>query len=291
MQKPDGITFELCSFTCEEIEEILVNSNNVRSIAVRNRDKYLHAMLKGDWNCANGDVLVFDEDGKCLDGQHRLSAAYAYQKATGDTAWFWCAKNAKPTAALTKDQGLSRTLAAVLKGEGERISTKCASVVISQLALQENNRDISCLRSNSVKAGLAQQYAFWSANKDMVRVMANISYRAREERLSRGALLSNVVCEIHRLCGEDALTFAEQVLTGENLTKTDPAYLLRKRLLQDYAETRQRMSAELAIALMVTAWNHWAKGNNIQVLHWRGTGPRPQPFPSIYVPSKEKVEA
>lgn len=291
MKKPDGITFELCSFTCEEIEEILKNSDNVRNIAVRHRDKYLQSMLDGNWNCANGDVLVFDTEGKCIDGQHRLSAAYAYQKATGDNVWFWCSKNAEPKSALTKDQGLSRTLAAILKREGERISTKCASVVISQLILQENNRDISAIRTLRVNAALSQQYAFWLENKEMVRTMAVISDRSREARISRGSILANVTCEVYRLCGDPALQFAELVLTGENLTKNDPAYLLRKRLLQDYAETRQKMSGELAIALMVTAWNHWVKGNTIQTLHWRGTGPRAQPFPSIYVPSKEEVEA
>lgn len=291
MKKPDGITYELCSFSCEEIEDILKNSNNVRSIATRNRDKYLQSMMDGNWNCANGDVLVFDQMGMCLDGQHRLSAAYAYQKATGDTVWFWCAKNAEPTAALTKDQGLTRTLAGVLKRDGVKNSTKCASIVASQLSLQENNRDISCLRSSKLRAGLAQQYDFWLDNKDMVLAMAQIACRCREERISRGTHFGQVVCEIHRLCGDDALKFAELVLTGTNLTKIDPVYLLRKRLIQDYAETRQKLSAEVALALMVTAWNHWVQGNTMQVLQWRGTGPRSQPFPSIYVPSKEEVQA
>jgi hypothetical protein len=248
-------------------------------------------MLNGTWNCANGDVLVFDKQGNCIDGQHRLSAAYAYQKATGDTVWFWCAKNAEETAALTKDQGLSRTLAGILKRDGERISTKCASVVISQLALQENNRDIISLRGCRTSAGLTQQYAFWLANKDMVRTMASLAARAREEKISRGATFSHVICEIHRLCGEDALKFAELVLKGTNLMTNDPAYLLRKRLLADYVETRHKLGAEVAIALMVTAWNNWVQGKTLVKLRWLGSGPSAQAFPSIYVPSKEEVQA
>tara|TARA_R100000315_G_scaffold58089_2_gene33057 strand:- start:353 stop:1222 length:870 start_codon:yes stop_codon:yes gene_type:complete len=289
VNKPDGITFELCSFTCDEIEDILKASNNVRSIAPRNRDKYFQSMIAGTWNCANGDVLVFDKRGMCLDGQHRLSAACAYQKSTGDSVWFWCAKNAEPTAALTKDQGLTRTLAGVLKRDGVRISTKCASIVISQLSLKENSQDISCLRGCRTTAGLAQQYEFWLKNQERVLVMAKLAARCREEKISRGAILSQVICEIHRLCGDDALKFAEFILTGANLSKNDPAYLLRKRLLQDYAETRHKLSAEVAIALIVTAWNHWVQGNTMHSLQWRGIGPRAQPFPSIYVPNKDAV--
>lgn len=291
MQKPDGITFELCSFTCEEIEKILTSSHNVRDIATRSRDKYLQSMMNGDWNCANGDVLVFDKEGKCLDGQHRLSAAYAYQKATGDNVWFWCAKNAEPKAALTKDQGLLRSLSAVLKREGVPLSHKCASIVNSQLNLQESKRNLMCLRTSVCKAVLSVQYQCWLDNRESVAEVARLAEKAKDARLSRSTLFGQVIYEIRRQCGDEAITFANAVITGIDLNERDPAYLLRRRLLTDYTEIRQKMSAEYSIALMVTAWNNWIRGIPMQQLRWIQAGPKACPFPTLYIPSKEAVKA
>lgn len=291
MQKPDGITFELRSFTCEQISEILTNSNNVRDVNLRTRDKYLNSMLEGQWNCANGDTLVFDKYGECLDGQHRLSAAYLYQKQTGDTVWFWCAINCERVASLTKDQGLLRNLAAVLNREGVPMAHRCAAIVKSQLNLQENNRNLICLRHSSSKSVLSVQYQCWKDNRESVLKVARVSERAKDARLSRSTLFGQVIYEILRRCGDDAITFADAVITGVELSERDPAYLLRRRLMFDYSEIRQKMSAEYAIALMVTAWNSWIKGIPMQQLRWTQAGPKACPFPTLYVPSEQEVEA
>lgn len=291
MQKPDGITFEIRSFTCEQISEILTSSNNVRDVNLRTRDKYLNSMLEGQWNCANGDALVFDKDGECIDGQHRLSAAYLYQKQTGDTVWFWCASNCERRASLTKDQGLLRNLSAILRREGVPMPHRCAAIVKSQLSLQENNRNLICLRQNANTSVLSVQYQCWQDNRESVLKVARVSERAKDARLSRSTLFGQVIYEILRRCGDDALTFAEAVITGVELSERDPAYLLRRRLMFDYTEIRQKMSAEYAIALMVTAWNNWIKGNAVQNLRWVQTGPKASPFPPLYVPSEEAVEA
>jgi len=287
MDKPSEIKFRLRTFTCSEIEEILKDSSNVRDMSAATRDRYLQSMLDGTWNCANGDTIVFDKQGNLIDGQHRLSAAYIYQKTQGDSVWFWCADNCKTEAALTKDQGLLRSLSALLKRDGVSRASRCSSIVISQLRLQENRRRIGSLKTIKTKAVLSEQYRCWLDNKEDISICAKIAERAKDAKLSRSTLIGMIVYEIRRLCGDDALTFADRLTKGVELIENDPILRLRQRLLKDHAEKHNRMSAEMAISLIVMAWNYWIKGETIRVLSWRGTGPRAMPAPEIYVPSKE----
>lgn len=58
----------------EKAEEyIKANINNYRSIRKRKVDIYAAEMAAGKWQ-ANGEPIVFDENGKLINGQHRLLA-------------------------------------------------------------------------------------------------------------------------------------------------------------------------------------------------------------------------
>ena len=167
-----------------EIEEILKDSSNVRDMSAATRDRYLQSMMDGTWNCANGDTIVFDKQGNLIDGQHRLSAAYIYQKTQGDSVWFWCADNCETEAALTKDQGLLRSLSALLKRDGVSRASRCSSIVISQLRLQENRRRIGSLKTIKTKAVLSEQYRCWLTTR---RTSASAP-RSRSVRRTRSSV-------------------------------------------------------------------------------------------------------
>ena len=290
MKKPDELRFELVQFTCEEIADILRMSDNVRALSAKTRDRYLQSMLDGEWNCANGDVIVFDKQGHCIDGQHRLSAAYIYQQTRQELVWFWCVNNCETRAALTKDQGMIRTLSGLLKKDGVSMAIRCASIVCSQLRLQENGRHILSLRSTMSKSPLAVQYRCWLENMEDIKVYAHLAEKARGAKLSRATTFGQVLYEIHRQCGDVVQDFAHDVITGANLRETNPAFLLRKRLLADYAETRNKLTIDVVLSLMVMAWNHWIKGNSLTRLIWKGSGPNASSVPDIYVPTKEDLE-
>lgn len=60
--------------TPEKAEKMLTrNTNNYRSINKKAVYDYAYEMANGDWQ-PNGEPIVFDEEGRLLNGQHRLNA-------------------------------------------------------------------------------------------------------------------------------------------------------------------------------------------------------------------------
>lgn len=90
MDKPSHLTFKLQTFDADEIDGILEASGNFRDLQPRHRNNLLAAMEDEHWEAGNGEVITFTEDGILINGQHRLSAAAAYQRAhRGEKVWFW----------------------------------------------------------------------------------------------------------------------------------------------------------------------------------------------------------
>src|SRR5690348_1217015 len=114
--KPSHIKFNLQSFSDEEIEKLLEQSN-FRHLSPATRDKYLLEMQMDRWDSGNGECLAFSEGGDLLNGQHRLSAALTYQRETGKRIWFWCARNVQPKSAFRMDTGKMRSLVEYLRNE------------------------------------------------------------------------------------------------------------------------------------------------------------------------------
>ena len=73
--KPEefGLSVEVEVITPEQATAYLQNNTKHRKIKQKKVDEYIKEMQDGKW-CLNGKVLIFDRNGRLLNGQHRLSA-------------------------------------------------------------------------------------------------------------------------------------------------------------------------------------------------------------------------
>ena len=68
-----GLQVEVEVISPEQAEAYLENNAKHRKIKEKKVDAYMQEMQDGKWRL-NGKVLIFDANGRLLNGQHRLSA-------------------------------------------------------------------------------------------------------------------------------------------------------------------------------------------------------------------------
>ena len=68
-----GLIVEVEIINPSEAEAYLTNNAKHRKIKDKKVDAYMKEMQDGKWQL-NGKVLIFDANGRLLNGQHRLSA-------------------------------------------------------------------------------------------------------------------------------------------------------------------------------------------------------------------------
>jgi hypothetical protein len=68
-----GLTVSVDIINPEEAAAYLQNNAMHRKIKQKKVDEYMNQMVDGKWQL-NGKALIFDSNGRLLNGQHRLSA-------------------------------------------------------------------------------------------------------------------------------------------------------------------------------------------------------------------------
>ena len=68
-----GLTVTVDIINPEEAAAYLKNNAMHRKIKQKKVDEYMNQMVDGKWKL-NGKALIFDSNGRLLNGQHRLSA-------------------------------------------------------------------------------------------------------------------------------------------------------------------------------------------------------------------------
>ena len=73
--KPEefGLTVEVEEITPEAASNYLKNNAYHRKVKQKKVTEYMSTMVDGQWKL-NGKVIIFDKNGRLLNGQHRLAA-------------------------------------------------------------------------------------------------------------------------------------------------------------------------------------------------------------------------
>lgn len=101
----EKITITRQKITPEIAAQLLkTNIERNRTISVGRVAMYEHDMLSGKWT-ENGETIKIDNEGRLIDGQHRLKAI----ERSGVTLWLWVAQGVTPESFENIDVGLSRT--------------------------------------------------------------------------------------------------------------------------------------------------------------------------------------
>lgn len=249
------------------------NPEHQRTISAANLRK-IEASLKTDTFMLNGQSVIVDEDGRLLDGQHRLQAAVN----TGIGFWTVYVTGVPSEYFKFMDCGKARTFSDVLKTKGHA-GTRSLAAAISRLA--EYQRGPTCVGSNMVLA-----------HSELVATIEGAPRLDEAMRACRAC--SSVIAPsqvawlyylAHPLVPDLCDFFFYSLTTGENLIKTSPIFLFRQRLDNDRKSGFHPHLREME-ALLIKAWNAYIKGEQMKALVWQS--PR-EPFPELVLPAKRKA--
>lgn len=229
------------------------------------------AILRGEW-LLNGETIKFDRDGSLLDGQHRLSAIVEADKSIPLTI----VRGLDHAAQETVDIGAKRSMADMLKMRGEASATSLAST----LRLLVNYEQRETFKFPPEAHPTAQQMFDLLERQPDIRSSIPTGKRVRDSvgiPQSIAGALDYLFGLVHR---EDADAFVQDLVTGANLSETDPIFALR-RYMNGNRGNSQGVSLPVLGALIIKTWNAWQRGDEVRLLTYKPGGKTREPYPSI----------
>lgn len=231
--------------------------------------RFVRIMQERKWHL-NGETIKFNEHGELFDGQHRLKACVE----SNITFLSYVIFNVSMSAQDTVDIGLRRSPGDVFTLSGYTNGTNVAAVV---RWIWRYNNNMMVQYTGYTAPTVHTLLSYFEKHQDVINSM---KYWKTHNHLT----LPSLFVAIHYLCFQqgsiDADKFFDQLLSGENLTKDNPIFALRRRLLDNRQAKAKLPEYEIA-ALIIKAWNAYRKGKPLQVLTWRHFGEKPEPFPTI----------
>ena len=260
MKLPEQLKTEVRIINSEIAKEMLKRNQRNRNCNIKHVSFLANQMKEGRW-LFDGQPIRFSEDGRLLDGQHRLSAIIE----SNTEQQFLIVKGVKSESFKVMDTGRNRGGADVLHINGVQYSTTVASVgrVVMSFA-KKNYGKISSDDKISNYAILE----WYEANKGIIEIIKN----ADRMRLVSGSILTtSQIASFHYLFSKknviDAENFINKLCTGLAVEMDSSIFVLRKKLFQDKTN-KAKLPVKEKNALIVKAWNSFRKDQPVKILRW-----------------------
>lgn len=214
----------------------------------------------GRW-ALNGETIVIAKTGELNNGQHRLNAIIEANTPTPIIFAFGVERETR----LTVDQGGARSAADYLGMEGTPNSTAVASIARLIIGYEQSGRD-NITRANQVTNAEVRE----RAGRDEA-LHASASFAVHHVKSTRPFAAPAIIGFCHYILTDehagDADAYMAQICTGESLKKTDPAFVVRDRLL---SLGRNR---EHKIEIILRGWNSYRANRPLKLVKIYGNFP------------------
>jgi len=264
---------EVYTFTPEEARWLLRERNPANRPCNPGQVKMLASELEGGYWRRNGETIIFDREGRLMNGQHRLTACVS----SGVMLESWCVFGVEPDVFDTLDRTRRRSTSDDLAIRGERHYTTLAATLVL-IDLEERGK-LDQMWSGSNQHVAAELLARHPRVRGAV---AYVCARASLRRLMPGRVASFCLYRFSEIDHHMGYEFFERLATGEMLEEGNPILLLRNRLLENHEHgTISRMQTTYILAITVKAWNAWREGRKLKFLRYRGdqSDAKPESFP------------
>lgn len=252
---------EIVLITPEIATEWLENNHNNRPISDRTVARYAEDMRAGKWTL-NGESIKFDVNGKLIDGQNRLFAAFEHKVSFRTLV----TRDLPEEAFATIDTGRKRTASDAMHFAGLNVSNKTHIAAAVRLINGYRTGKLAVKNSGMTNADILMFL------RDEPGIIAMVSKVKHAMGKALGGMVSPISAVLYlasrRLNVEE---FLEKVGSGEGLAKNSPMLTLRNKLLTSV----NRKDATERFWSIVIAWNAYVSGRQLQVIRV------PQDPPSI----------
>lgn len=196
----------------------------------------------------NGESIVFDHDGNCCQGQHRMQMVIR----TGRPALFVIIRGVSPEVYPTFDNTAKRSKADALKS----LNVSNAANVGSAATLLERYSRGLIGKSFLVQSPMAAAEYVTEKHPGLEQSATAMNVFHREFPAASAFTMCHYVLQSvdPRACDD----FFHRLYTGANLEEDSPILKLRMRLYRN-----KGMRADEVIALVFKGWNYWRSGRRL----------------------------
>lgn len=214
-------------------------------------DRLAAEMLAGRWEYT-GETIVISEDGKLLDGQHRLHAVVKSGKAVD----FLVATEVSRRAMPYIDSGASRSIGdrSVVAGLVEARGNEYAAVARCLWFYEKSGGKMISERGGSLRPTNSDVMEYIGAHKDAIGRALSLSYKVTKVLRHGRAFWAAVAVLLQRIDNDEATLFMESLGDGIGLRLNDPTYKLREQVMAAVLARRTMPSHELCLRTFA-AWN------------------------------------
>jgi hypothetical protein len=231
--------------------------------------RYVHAMKRG-WRLT-GETIIFSKSGRLLNGQHRLMASIESGESFPVLAVF----GVDDDVFKFMDIGIARSASHIFSIENIPNANNVAAA--ARLLYGYKTRQNWEGRALDVENDTLLDFYRRHDRLQEALSPARELYADRLMPIRWGAFCFYICAEQNRA---QATEFFEQVASGIGLTrKSSPAFMIRKKLLENARSSSERLSETLMGAYLVQAWNAHRTGNVRQAFRWRTAQSPNEAFP------------
>lgn len=228
-----------------------VSESHVRNIAA--------AMKRGEWKL-NGESLIIASSGQILNAQHRLLACIESEMPFETVVIY----GVNPDAAImeTIDIGKKRSIADILGLLNVKNASDIAAAAKLNMAWEALGKP-----SRHFSVTPTQIYDWITAHPN---IQDSVTWVKIGRVLPGGSTWIALHFRLSNIDRDAAFVFFSKVFGGENLSKGDPAYTLRDKMIKVARATKQTgrggFDPTFIAALIVKAWNAYRKKKEIYEL-------------------------
>lgn len=252
----------------EKAQVYLNKSGGNRDISMTSVSRYAKAMEDGDW-LLNGLPIVFDTEGRLIDGHHRLHACIK----AGVPFVTFVVRGVENKASATIDCGRHRKVSQLIGMRGVKHSTSVAASLqfvyrlTNGLQIGEKNA-VTCGRTNKSNLDMVRFYEVDSEGFNEAGDKGQYYYR--KARILSPSTIGGTYYYLVKCCGysKDFVSRFFDELMSLDTSSVPTIDLLRKKLIANVTSKQTKLTTKVIFALLVKTWNCYASGRDIKVLNF-----------------------
>lgn len=264
-----SVKYEIRDIAADNARSILEGNTHNRNVRNRVIDKYATDMTNGDWDGENGQSIVISDDGRVVDGQHRLWAIV--QSET--TQRMLVVTGVAMTSQLNIDAQAKRKFSDTLHLNGESSAMTLAAIV-RRVALWKTG----IRRSGNFTPSNSQLIATLDEHPELRECAAEAEKLRRRIKVTGSA--AGLCYWLFSQIDYDDCAYFFLLLRGEHdgLDRGHPARTLVDTI-NNQQSGKMRMSEVHMLAFIIKSWNAYRDGKKLGLLRFTPGGASPEAFP------------
>lgn len=234
--------------------ELLRRNPENRSVRATKLQQFATDIRNDKW-VFNGEPFIVSSDGFLNDGQHRATAVVEANKPILALFVFGVERDSR----YTVDQGAARSASDYLAMEGVPNATVQASIARAVIAFEDGKRQN--LKANHIVTNSRIRQRVAQDHGIAASAHFAVGHRTGSKLFAAPSIIGFCHYIFSAIDSHDANAFLTQVCSGEDLSRRDPAYVVRDRLL-----AIGRVGIETKAHIIFRGWNAFRQGRPLSIV-------------------------